>query len=492
MRTAQKTVGARALVRTVFAVVGLVVVLATTVESVAGKPPGPTAVPRAGAVPKTAAVQDTDPTLKCPNLPAPPSGAANYQGKTLRNVNFAYRSLVGADFSNATLDGVVFVGAKLTGANFSGAKFTNALNGPAPAALPTDFAEADLSRACFDSAKFLATDAPTYFDGAKLTCTDLSNIDLSGKGVVLGPTPGFASDTHCLPRLQGSTLGCDFIDLWRTLDLTNATVGECGSAYTATALVGRTFDHGVMDGFNFSGMNVSGASFRSTSLHGADFSYANLADAKLVGIQAGVDPGSTAQRVSFVAAYMVGVDLSDADLRSADLSYAHIYQTVANTVTFTKARLDSALLDHALLIEADFSGASLTSTVFSNAVLVNAKFGSALIQGAKFDSAYLQGTSFKGAVNVTGVSLNNGAISTAVGYWNDTDNAGNAFTYQYLATDLGALATDTGSFCPNGSKSPCTSDDSKKPSAAGPNWPVKPPCVPAPPTWGNCGSGGGS
>lgn len=422
--------------------------------------------------------------------PALASGGPDYSGQTLVNTNFAYRDLAHANFKGATLDGVIFIGAKLNGASFEAATFTNERNGAAAPALPTDFTDADLSDACFASANFQAASAPVYLGNARLTCTDFSGTDLSRLNVIFDDTPAFAQRAAvgtapgCRVAMRGTALPCDFIDQWKTLDLTDAMLTACAMATTSTLLQKRDFSDALMEGVDFYEINLQGAVFDNAQLHGADFSYANLKDASFKGAQLGVAPGSSLKRpANMKGAYMPGVDLSNADLRSVDLTQAHIY----GKAKFVKTQLDSADLSLALLPEAQFSG-SLTNASFNGALLVNAIFNGASLSNAKFDSAYLQGVDYSSAVNVRGLSLNNAAVSTASGVWSYTDQDGQPTSYAYGATNLGLLATDAGSYCPSNQPSPCQGRN-LLPSGSGP-YPPAPACIPRPPKYCNCLPGG--
>ena len=166
------------------------------------------------------------------------------------------------------------------------------------------------------------------------------------------------------------------------------------------------------------------------------------------------------------------VDLTDADLRGANMNKAHLY----GMSFLVRTMLDSADLTSAICAGAEFSG-SMTDTVFDGAVLVNATFNGANLSDAKFDSAYLQGSDFSSATNVTGVTIRNAAVSTMPGNWMFMEQDGTPFTFQYSATLLGALASETNVICPDGESGPCT-PDTLTPVMMGP-FPAQPECVPS-------------
>ena len=61
---------------------------------------------------------------------------------------------------------------------------------------------------------------------------------------------------------------------------------------------------------------------------------------------------------------------------------------------------------------------------------------------------------------------------------------GTPFTYEYAATELGAIAVSMNVTCPDGGNGPCT-PDRLMPVTNGP-FPPQPQCVPKPPKYDNC------
>ena len=181
---------------------------------------------------------------------------------------------------------------------------------------------------------------------------------------------------------------------------------------------------------------------------------------------------------------MVDADLTDADLRQANLTGAHLH-TDLQQVILVGTMLDSAVLESTICSGAEFSG-SLTDAVFNNAQLVNTVFNGADLPNAKFDTAYLQGTDFSTAMNVTGVSLNNAAVSAMPGEWTFMEQDGTQVVFQFNATALGALAVNLSVRCPNGDLGPCCPngdlamclEDKLNPVNSGPI-PLQPTCVPS-------------
>lgn len=435
-----------------------------------------------------AAVPNAPLDLNCPDSPAPGIAGPSFAGQTVINQNFAYQDLRNANFSGAVLDGVIFVGANLQGANFRGAKFTNALNGENATALPTDFSQADLGGACFVGADFEAKAAPVYMSDANLGCADFSATDISQLNVVFGPQLKLgATAATCRTRFRWTLMNCEFIDQWNQLDLSNAALGSCAAGPGSTDLKGRNFDNATMDGFDFYQAQLHGTSWKNAQLHGANMAYTDLSGADFTGVQMGVQPGSGSSLApaNLTGAYMLGVDFTDADLRSVSLVGAHIYggNQVNGGVAFVRTRLDSADLSNAVIPAGVFSG-SLTNASFDGTVLANAVFNGADLRYAKFVNAYLNGTDFSSASSMEGSSLNNSTVSTAAGYWQFTEQDGTPYTYGYGVTQLGLAATTAGSFCPNSDTGPCIGAK-LQPSKGGP-YPPAPPCVPKPPHYDNC------
>ena len=365
---------------------------------------------------------NSDPMLPAPSDAAKLFGAMlsdDAGGVTLSQVDLRGVDLHGANLRRASLGGstldvqTVVAGADLSAADFRGA----------------DLSRADLSAALLS--------AQTNFAGAKFS-------DGMGHGVRLACLRGGAG---------GDTGGCDFA---RT-----------------THFKGQDLSFADLSGAGLFEADLGGTSFFRARLVGANLNYTNLKNARLIGAQLGVQPGSGAAAAQLGGAFMVNVDLTDADLRSVDLTGAHLY----GDALLVRTRLDSANLVRAICAGAAFSG-TLTDAVFNDAVLVNATFNGAVLTNAKFDTAYLHGADFSNASAVTGVTLRNAAVSTMPGVWTFTEQDGTPFVIDYGATQLGALATSTSVTCPNNEPGPCNSAAKLTPIAHGPH-PTIPPCIPA-------------
>jgi uncharacterized protein YjbI with pentapeptide repeats len=372
-------------------------------------------------------------------------------------------TLAGADLSGATLTNVKLTGANLSGAKFPGTRVpgvtwrgVNLTDATLTGLVPPTFNDIDVTGANFSGVDF---------NGFDLTRSDFSKATLS--------SPPRLTGAKLSDGTRGVTLGAvkfpPRYELFKGLDLTG--VNLQGSELFEANLEGTILNH--------------------ATLIGANLNFATLRKAKLRGAMLGVQPGSEASAASLRGAFMPDIDLSDADLRSVDLTGAHLYGDQTQTL-LVRTRLDSAVFVNAICSGANFSG-SLNNAAFVGAQLVNTVFNGATLTGVKFDDAYLQGADFSNALSATGASLSNAAVSAMAGTWNFQEIDGTPFTIRYEATKLGLLATDTSVRCPDGRFGPCCASGSLatclneklKPVRNGPFPPV-PDCVPRGPRYDNC------
>lgn len=106
---------------------------------------------------------------------------------------------------------------------------------------------------------------------------------------------------------------------------------------------------------NFSGMDLSGLSFKSMNLDGVDFSNTNLFDA------------------NFDYVYMRNTNFSSANLANASFIYARLSQA-----NFHNANLENAKFHDAALQEPCFSNANLTNAKLLHTDLIKANFNNAI------------------------------------------------------------------------------------------------------------------
>jgi len=350
---------------------------------------------------------------------------------------------LGVLFQDSDLVGISFDGADFTNSMFVSSSLDNTSNFTATELGGVDFSQQDLGKAVDLSKAFLS--ATTNFEGAVLT--DAAN----SRGVILS----------C--NITAGTGGCEF---------------PSGTEQ----FKGADLRYALLDDVELSQADLAGVNLTDASLVGADLSFANLQGASLKGATLGTAPGAGGA-ASLRGAYMINVDLTDADLRSVDLTAAHLYGAASDAL-FVRAALDSANLTDAILAGAVFTDATLNATVLNGAQLANASFEGATLTNAKFDDAYLQGVDFSSAASVTGMSLSNAAVSTNLtstkctlippGSWTYMDQDGTPYTYSFGAT---MLQKDPTMVCPDNAFGPCDTGDSLCPIMSGPFPPI-PPCVP--------------
>jgi uncharacterized protein YjbI with pentapeptide repeats len=326
-------------------------------------------------------------------------------------------------------------------------------------------------------------DQTTGFGGTILAGVDFTqehlgrSVDLSG--AFLSDTTNFAGAmlSDFPTSNQGVNLSC-VVD-----DQTNTKTGGCDFPAQTTEFKGASMQYARLANVGLTEANLENAMLDGADLVGARLNFASLKGASLKGAHLGVDPGMLGAAV-LNNAYMIDVDLTDADLRTVDLTSAHVYGAATDAL-FVRTLLDSADFTNAVLAGAVFTDASLPAATFNGAQLVNASFDGATLTNAKFDGAYLQGADFSTAKTVTGMILSNAAVSTTLtstkcmlippGSWMYTDQDGIPYTYAFGETKL---QTDDSVTCPNGDSGPCTSGDLLCPVMSGPFPPV-PPCVPS-------------
>jgi uncharacterized protein YjbI with pentapeptide repeats len=355
----------------------------------------------------------------------------------------------GVTVRNADLRGIVFNGADLTNSVFASNMVDQTTGFGGTILAGVDFTQEHLGRSVDLSGAFLSD--TTNFAGAMLSDFPTSN--------------------------QGVNLSC-VVD-----DQTNTKTGGCDFPAQTTEFKGASMQYARLANVGLTEANLENAMLDGADLVGARLNFASLKGASLKGAHLGVDPGMLGAAV-LNNAYMIDVDLTDADLRTVDLTSAHVYGAATDAL-FVRTLLDSADFTNAVLAGAVFTDASLPAATFNGAQLVNASFDGATLSNAKFDGAYLQGADFSSAKTVTGMILSNSAVSTTLtstkcmlippGSWMYTDQDGIPYTYAFGETKL---QTDDSVTCPNGDSGPCTSGDLLCPVMSGPFPPV-PPCVPS-------------
>jgi uncharacterized protein YjbI with pentapeptide repeats len=315
--------------------------------------------------------------------------------------------------------------------------------------LGVSFSGADLTNSVFASNMLDHTTgfAGTILAGVNFTKENLGrSVDLSG--AVLSDTTNFAGAVLSdFPNSnQGVNLSCVVSGQTET--------GGCHFPIGSTQFAGANMQYATLASSGLTEVSLEGALLNEANLIGARLSFASLKGAKLVGAHLGVPPGMQGAAV-LSNAYMINVDLTDADLRSVDLTAAHVYGAATDAL-FVRTLLDAADFTNAILDGAVFTDASLPAAAFNGAQLVNANFDGATLSNAHFDGAYLQGADFSSAKTVDGMVLANAAVSTMLtstkctlippGSWMYMDQDGVPYTYAFGETQL---KTDPTVTCPD-------------------------------------------
>ncbi|MFP4360528.1 MAG: pentapeptide repeat-containing protein [Alphaproteobacteria bacterium] len=110
-------------------------------------------------------------------------------------------------------------------------------------------------------------------------------------------------------------------------------------------------------------------------------------------------PGVDYGRCQLDGSDLVGVDLTDGDLRFASFKRADLTEAVLNEVDAGKAKFVSATLrdvrlEDASLVETDFTNADLRDASFRGALLYMTRFFRADLRGADFTGAQLRDADF--------------------------------------------------------------------------------------------------
>jgi uncharacterized protein YjbI with pentapeptide repeats len=339
-----------------------------------------------------------------------------FHGQTLVNANFSYSDLTGCDFSGATLIAPFFEYANLTNAKFQGAIFKFDSNNPT---VVPDFSFATLKGANFSGAKF---EAPTYFTGATLTCADFSNTDLSTKNAIFGPSPLNFDKTGCRPSFRGSIMDCEFFADWPFLDLSGANIRACisqlqGFDFSGANLSSVDLTGANLDGTKFVNANLDGAILDDASLQGADLSNAflrgaylnraNLTNASLYSASLSIDTAEGVYNAAVVQhAHLKNVNLSSATISGVDFSYSNFYgdSPTAQGICKTAPSISKCKESQSNNYEGFACGcasahlAVMKGTEFANTYLYGVDFTLAQGQGADFSEAVLTGANFNGAV----------------------------------------------------------------------------------------------
>ena len=186
-----------------------------------------------------------------------------------------------------------------------------------------------------------------------------------------------------------------------------------GVVAIGTFLVTSKLTRAVLDGADLTNADLRAADlqhirgekivFSGAKLDAADLSYGEL------------------EAANFVGASMVGVNMSDATLKST-LGNGQTVMTGANLsrAVLNKTILHGALLHHTTFIDANLNEAQLQNSILTGAILEGAKLtlanlSGANLSGAKLSNANLSGANLSGADLATAINLTQSQLMLACG-----------------------------------------------------------------------------
>lgn len=319
-------------------------------------------------------------------------------------------SMQGADLSGAQMgNGTDFSGLDLTGVQFD-AKPQFGDNASKPVKLngaTIKFAQLGKQWKCIDLSDAIIKDIPADPGAFTARNANLSGIDLSGK---LLDNVHFYGCVLSGAKFTGSTMR-DAI-FGERCDLTQAN-------FSGAKLAGAVFNKAILTKTNLDGAELTNASFLNARMDGTVFDNTNLVSC--IFSQPASFSRDRNNLTSFKKARLkfstLNKDWSYLDLREAvlegfsaavNLDYLQALHSNLSKWDFTACHLD----------DADFSGATLDSTIFKNAVMNKARlkavkgtktnFSGAILNGANFNNNQeLNTTTVLKAADFSGARLNN-------------------------------------------------------------------------------------
>ena len=178
-----------------------------------------------------------------------------------------------------------------------------------------------------------------------------------------------------------------------------------------------------LEGAYLSEADLRGANLREARLHNAILDHVQAAhavfvsaDARAINLSAaelqsadlsyGIFEGATLSNAKLLGASMYGVDLRDAQLLRTDLSRADVRDAKLERAVLSLANLHNADFSAAKLIGANLTGAQFQGgifldTNFTNADLRGAVLTGAIVRGANLEAANLEGADLHGAIGLT-------------------------------------------------------------------------------------------
>jgi uncharacterized protein YjbI with pentapeptide repeats len=359
-------------------------------------------------------------------------GLTDVSFREARGTTDFYCSLTNCDFTGARLPYVHFSKLTLTAARFNGA----VLNG-------------SRWRDC--------TFKDVDFGGATLAEADFTGATLVA-GTVKPNPPKFGSSAATRTRFNNAKVHSAFLGLdWSYCDFTGATI-DFAADFNGGQLKAA---FAVLPKVNFAGKILREANFQSAVLHGASFANCDLDSA-----------------VFTDALLNRSGDWTGADFASARLGLADFARTDLTGVTFTSAFLKGAKFRNTLMQQTDFSNAFLAEVDFTairdrrmagvsfvNACLVSAAFRETAItsydaKAPNFSKAILLGADFTGASLADSI-LSNAKLSSGAGTIvailpaRGASTEPKRMTLTYKATVLPPALTGPQTRCPDGNSGPC-------------------------------------
>lgn len=365
--------------------------------------------------------------------------------------SYKNKDLTGVQFDDLKMNGWNFAGQNLTNASFSGTSLSNA-----------DFTDSIITGASlyfatdrgFKKEQFYST---LSYKNKDLTGVDLGDNDLAGwdlSGQNLTGVSFYASDLTDTNLTDSIITGASF---WRA----SATLTEhqfySTLSYKNKSLVGLNMKNNTLDGWDFSGQNLTSTTFERAELATANFAGANLTNVSFAYANLS---GANFAGATFNNTTLTGVDITNTDFRGANMesiigtpSYKNTIWSDGTIQNFTmKSSSDSFSIRkyialtrsneeiNAKISEADAiisGGAQLTLEqgaqleVVNNKILTLASTGKLLIQADMNSSTGLFIDALAGLVaeigavitiDVVGEMNTNDIYSLSVINWNDNSS----------------------------------------------------------------------
>ena len=379
-------------------------------------------------------------------------GGATFELATgLASVDFTDAVIAGADFSSTTSGGfdqsqledtASWKNGQLMGINFSNNNMTGWNFSSEPGTPPEPDLIRDLSESVFDSTNLTNADfigtvlVDASFRDATLANTDFAGADLSGatfsqsgSGTLAGADftgatiigTDFSSTTaYGLTKEQFYQTSCYLNGVLTKVNLSNNNLS--GWNFDSMTLIDVCFDSSSLNNADFSDADLTGVSFCSASLINADLRRANLTDVRF--------EYTTLTDADFDDAIIVGANFFGATY------YGFTQDQFKETASYASRNLVGVGLGYNDLTGWDFDDQDLTDAAFDYSTLIDAYFRRAKLEGAYFYCADISGADFTDA-DLSGAyfeyaMFNNGTDGEA-----DLTDATIAGAYMPLATAYG-------------------------------------------------------